>query len=50
MINFLLRNQFLYMLDLSQLWTTLAKETLDSAIILPFATEMLLWFGGLVFS
>lgn len=50
MINFLLRNQFLCMLSLSWLWATLAKETLDSAIILPISAEILLWCGGLVFS
>lgn len=44
MIHFLLMNQFLCMLSLSQLWATLAKETLDLAIILSISAEMLLWY------
>lgn len=53
MINFFLRNQFLCMLSLSQLWATLAKEALDSGIILPVSTEMLKqnviwWFSFLL--
>lgn len=50
MINFLLRIQFLCILSLNQLRARLAKGILNSAIILIVATEILLWFGGLVFS